>query len=449
MQLRITTGADAGKTIEVTGNEFTIGREQGVDLVIADGKASRRHAAIKPLPDGRATIYDLGSSNGTYVNGQRIQSTVLNGNEQVQIGDTTLVPLVGAAAPAGAGGATSVGQAQPAAPPPPAPPQQPAPPTQPLTPGAPPEGQPQGGFQFQTPSAQPVSRPSRTQSAIQRIMLQRAVTRATIVGVVAIVLAIGVGVAAALGVFSGGGEEGPSNADIVQQAEPSTFFVVTNKGDAVGRGTGWVWDASQGLIVTNAHVTAGGSEWVVGSGEHLTIDTEGGNIGVSPNGKQADRIGEAPCEDIAVLKVKDPAGLRDLPRGSQSELRIGDRVIAAGYPSTRNLTESDTFSEPGFTSGDLTAASGDVSQVKTTFQAIPGEGPGDVTVGPYQNVILTTTVINHGNSGGPLLNEKGELVGMNSAGRTDIVGQNYAVGVDRINEIVPKLLSGQEVCGSS
>jgi hypothetical protein len=36
---------------------------------------------------------------------------------------------------------------------------------------------------------------------------------------------------------------------------------------------------------------------------------------------------------------------------------------------------------------------------------------------------------------------------MNSAARTDVVGQNYAVGVDRINEIVPKLLSGQNVCG--
>src|SRR3712207_8041108 len=50
------------------------------------------------------------------------------------------------------------------------------------------------------------------------------------------------------------------------------FRSVTNKGDSVGRGTGWVWDAGQGLIVTNAHVTAGGQKWAVGSGEHLKID---------------------------------------------------------------------------------------------------------------------------------------------------------------------------------
>src|SRR4051812_32040569 len=90
MQLTITSGANAGKTVEVQGNEFTIGREAGVDLVLADGKASRRHAALRVLPDGRATLYDLGSSNGTYVNGQRVQSTLLQGGEQIQIGDTVI-----------------------------------------------------------------------------------------------------------------------------------------------------------------------------------------------------------------------------------------------------------------------------------------------------------------------------------------------------------------------
>src|SRR4051812_44529215 len=139
MQLKITSGGNAGQTVEVTGDEFTIGREASADLVLNDGKASRRHAAIKPLPDGRATLYDLGSSNGTYVNGQRIQSTVLNGNEKIQIGDTVIEPVVPAAAPAGDGGATTVGRAPLAAPAAPTPPAQPAagpaaPPTQPLTP---------------------------------------------------------------------------------------------------------------------------------------------------------------------------------------------------------------------------------------------------------------------------------------------------------------------------
>src|SRR4051795_2693039 len=121
MQLQISSGGNAGQTVEVTGNEFTIGREAGNDLVLNDGKASRRHAALKPLPDGRATLYDLGSSNGTFVNGQRIQSTVLSGNEQVQIGDTVMTAVVTAGAPAGSGAATSAGAVPPPAPQPPAP----------------------------------------------------------------------------------------------------------------------------------------------------------------------------------------------------------------------------------------------------------------------------------------------------------------------------------------
>src|SRR3954471_10040700 len=91
MQLTITSGPGAGRTLQVEGTEFTIGREAGVDLVLADGKASRRHAALRVLPDGRATLYDLGSSNGTFVNGQRVQSVLLQGGEQIQIGDTVLL----------------------------------------------------------------------------------------------------------------------------------------------------------------------------------------------------------------------------------------------------------------------------------------------------------------------------------------------------------------------
>lgn len=85
MQLRITTGVDAGKTLEVQGAEFTIGRDPSSHFVIGDGKASRHHAAIRPLPDGRATLVDLGSSNGTYVNGQPIHGrTVLRSGDRFQ-----------------------------------------------------------------------------------------------------------------------------------------------------------------------------------------------------------------------------------------------------------------------------------------------------------------------------------------------------------------------------
>jgi putative serine protease PepD len=457
MQLTITSGADAGKTVQVQGNEFTIGREAGVDLVINDGKASRRHAAIRPLPDGRATLYDLGSSNGTFVNGQRVQSVLLQGGEQIQIGDTVLVPggAATAAAPqvGGATGATSPGAQVPAAAAAAAPPPQPAVPPQqaaytPPTQQQPPAQQvPAQGFQ--APSPVPIQRPSRTQSAIQRIMLQRAVNRATYIGIAAIILIVAVGVAAALGVFSGSSKSAPSNREIVNKTKPSTYFVVTNKGDAAGRGTGWVWDAAKGIIVTNAHVVAGGKEWSVATGDDLKIEVNGTDVTAGPNGQKAKLLGEADCEDIGVLQVPNTSGLVTLPRGSQKDLQVGDHVVAVGYPATLNTATSDVFSTPGFTRAQLTATSGDVATVSTTFGAIPGEGPGDPQVGPYKNVILTDTVINKGNSGGPLVDDKAQLVGMNSAGRTDVQGQNYAIAVDQIEKIVPQIIAGQDVCGGA
>jgi putative serine protease PepD len=451
MQLTITAGADAGKTVQVQGNEFTIGREAGADLVLADGKASRRHAALRPLPDGRATLYDLGSSNGTFVNGQRVQSILLQGGEQIQIGDTVLVPgqvIVPGAQPAGAApGVTSAGAVAPpvtaAAAPPPQQPVAPAPQQAAFTP---PTQQQAPATGFQAPSPTPIQRPSRTQSAIQRVMLQRAVNRATMIGIVAIVLVVGVGIAAALGVFSGDSKSGPSNREIVAKTKPSTYFIVTNKGNAAGRGTGWVWDAAKGIIVTNAHVVAGGKEWSVATGDDLKIEVNGTNVVAGPNGRQAKLLGEADCEDIGVLQVSDTSGLVTLPRGSQKDLQVGDPVVAVGYPATLNTAESDVFSTPGFTRAQLTATSGDVATVSTTFGAIPGEGPDDPQVGPYENVILTDTVINKGNSGGPLVNEKSQLVGMNSAGRTDVQGQNYAIAVDRIAEVVPQIIAGKDVC---
>jgi S1-C subfamily serine protease len=277
-------------------------------------------------------------------------------------------------------------------------------------------------------------------------MLQRAVNRATIIGIVAIVLVVGVGIAAALGVFSGDSKSGPSNAEIVNKTKPSTYFIVTNKGDAAGRGTGWVWDAAKGIIVTNAHVVAGGKEWSVATGDDLKIEVNGTDVLAGPNGQKAKLLGEADCEDIGVLQVPNTGGLVTLPRGSQKDLQVGDHAVAVGYPATLNTATSDVFSTPGFTRAQLTATSGDVATVSTTFGAIPGEGPGDPQVGPYENVILTDTVINKGNSGGPLVNDKAQLIGMNSAGRTDVQGQNYAIAVDRIEEVVPQIIAGKDVC---
>src|ERR671916_906710 len=111
MWLEFRSGADAGRRVQVQGSRFTVGREGAVNLVVRDPKVSRNHAYFQDLGNGQVALYDMGSSNGTYVNGQRITQTgvTLSGNEQIQFGDTIIhaardgaraaAPPVGAAAP--------------------------------------------------------------------------------------------------------------------------------------------------------------------------------------------------------------------------------------------------------------------------------------------------------------------------------------------------------------
>jgi S1-C subfamily serine protease len=413
MWLEIRSGADTGKRVQVQGSRFTVGREGAVNLVIRDPKVSRNHAYFQDLGGGRIALYDLGSSNGTFVNGQRVTQTgvTLSGNEQIVFGDTTL-QLTPNGSPAAAGAAA------PATPAPPAgfaPPTQPQPPVQQPVAPSPTSSAPIAG-----------APPARTQSAIQRIIIQRQLTRATRIGIAAIILlliAIGIG---AVAILSGGdsGNE-PTTAEVVKDVTPLTTFIASQNEVGRSRGTGWIYDASNGYVVTNAHVVAGaGNQYQVG------ITTAGGKQELRP----AQLVGCRLSEDQAVLKIGNTQGLRQFKIADQSALQRGEDVVAVGYPEIG----------AGFDTVELVGTTGVVSVPKTTFPEIPVEE--GITVGPYQNVVQTDAAINPGNSGGPLVNHKDELVGMNSAGRqqnesgTAIQNQNYAIGTDRIKQIVPELI---------
>src|SRR5215204_1828964 len=227
MWLEFRSGADTGKRVQVQGGRFTVGREGAVNLVVRDPKVSRNHAYFQDLGNGQVALYDLGSSNGTFVNGQQVTQTgvTLSGNEQIQFGDTVIQ-------------ASSNGGAAAAAPQVQQPPAQQQPVQQPATP-SPTSSAPVAG-----------APPARTQSAIQRIIIQRQLTRATRIGIGAIILlviAIGVGAFAILsGGDDGGGE--PTTAEVVEDVTPLTTFIATQ--DAVGRsrGTGWIYDAGNGYV---------------------------------------------------------------------------------------------------------------------------------------------------------------------------------------------------------
>jgi S1-C subfamily serine protease len=402
MWLEFRSGADNGKRVQVQGSRFTVGREGPVNLVVRDAKVSRNHAYFQDLGNGSIALYDLGSSNGTFVNGQRITQTgvTLAGNEQIQFGDTVLQ--------ASANGAAAAAPMAPQA-------QQPVAPQQPATP-APTSSAPIAG-----------APPARTQSAIQRIIIQRQLTRATRIGIAAILLLLIAITVGAIAILSGGdsGSGEPSTKKVVADVTPLTTFISAQ--DAVGRsrGTGWIFDAGNGYVVTNAHVVAGaGRQYQVG------ITAAGGKQELRP----AKLVGCRLSEDQAVLQIGNTQGLRQFKIADQGKLETGEDVVAVGYPEIG----------AGFDTVALVGTAGVVSVPKTTFPAIPIEE--GLQVGPYPNVVQTDAAINPGNSGGPLVNHQGELVGMNSAGRqqndsgTQLQGQNYAIGTDRLKQIVPQLI---------
>ena len=104
MWLRVLSGADAGRTVELpeAGRPFILGRVQGCDLVLRDERASRQHAELRVEPGGGLRIVDLGSANGTFVDGRRVEEALLAGGEELVVGGVEIAVL--ARRPASEGG---------------------------------------------------------------------------------------------------------------------------------------------------------------------------------------------------------------------------------------------------------------------------------------------------------------------------------------------------------
>src|SRR5262249_61302254 len=87
--LHVIGGADRGRAYELVLQETRIGRGADQDLVLADIAVSRRHITIH-AEGGRYRMRDLGSGNGTLINGARIDNTLLNDGDQIEIGNTLM-----------------------------------------------------------------------------------------------------------------------------------------------------------------------------------------------------------------------------------------------------------------------------------------------------------------------------------------------------------------------
>ena len=179
----------------------------------------------------------------------------------------------------------------------------------------------------------------------------------------------------------------------------------------VGTGSGFIWDDA-GHIVTNFHVVQNGSGRAkVRMWDHEPYD--------------ADVVGVAPNYDLALLKINAPASkLRPIPIGESANLQVGQKTFAIGNPFGL----------------DQTLTTGVLSALGRTIQAVTGR--------PIEDVIQTDAAVNPGNSGGPLLDSAGRLIGVNTAIYSPSgasAGIGFAVPVDTVNRIIPQLIAQGKV----
>ena len=183
----------------------------------------------------------------------------------------------------------------------------------------------------------------------------------------------------------------------------------------LGTGSGFLLD-NDGHIVTNNHVVADGEafEVVYANGERSRAEIAGTDVD----------------SDLAIIKAQNIAqDARPIPLGNSRELEVGQFVIAIGNP----------FGEAGSMSIGVVSGLG-----RTLTSEREAEGGGRYSL---PQVIQTDAAINPGNSGGPLLNLDGEVIGVNSAIRTETgtnTGVGFSIPVNAVRRIAPHLIEKGE-----
>ena len=187
-----------------------------------------------------------------------------------------------------------------------------------------------------------------------------------------------VGGGAELTLASADGLEALSPGELYRRVRPATVTVLGYQKGGGSVGTGIIFD-SEGYVLTNYHVIAGSSECEVRLTDQYGVDTP----------YDAWLVGGDEDQDLAVLKI-DGTDLPTAEFGQSSQLAVGDPVYAIGNPLGVELRAT-------FTNGIVSAIDRDV----------------DVD-GVTMTLIQTNAALNSGNSGGPLVNQYGQVVGINT-----------------------------------
>lgn len=162
--------------------------------------------------------------------------------------------------------------------------------------------------------------------------------------------------------------------DRQQRGQGPQAPVPPRRAQSLGSGFIVAYENGEGLVVTNNHVIDGADEISVILTDNTTL--------------KAELVGRDQRTDLALLRVKSDQPLKPVTFGDSAALRIGDWVLAIGNP----------FGLGGSVTAGIVSARG-----------------RDIRIGPYDDFIQTDAAINRGNSGGPLFNMDGEVVGINTA----------------------------------
>ena len=194
------------------------------------------------------------------------------------------------------------------------------------------------------------------------------------------------------------GEEKLTIQQVYQQVNPATVLVLTDLGEKASVGTGVILTAD-GYIVTNAHVIADGQSVLV--------------VLADARRYEAELVGFDSAEDLAVLKAVDAEDLPTAVLGDSDECWVGDTVYAIGNPLGVELR------------GTLTQGIISAIDRRVTMD------------GKAMTMLQTTAALNNGNSGGPLINEYGQVIGINTMKMSNSIADAEAATVEGLGFAVP------------
>lgn len=209
----------------------------------------------------------------------------------------------------------------------------------------------------------------------------------------------------------------PSVVSVNVTSRQSSLFGLSQTGDQQSAGTGIII-AADGLIITNRHVVPDGTTNVSVT---LSDGTEYNNVQVLGRTSSGDSL------DIAFLKITDTKNKKLIPAklGDSSKVQVGDRVVAIGNAlgQFQNTVTSGIISGHG-----RTVQASDQGNISSNSENL-------------EDLFQTDAAINEGNSGGPLVNTDGEVIGINTAVAGDAQDIGFAIPINDVSGLIKNVLA--------